>query len=111
MTYNFDVFSPQFLLSDCISDCISLAPPSSTDTSIHVGYKENGSMSLRYNTDNNIMIDDHPSMTMDSEILPGLTCPTNCTHCTTTNSRSMFLHNRKNTNVLHVISVLHGKIA
>ena len=55
------------------------SPPSSTDTSIHVGYKEIDSMSLSYNTDNNIRIDDHPSMTMDSQILPGLTCPTNST--------------------------------
>ena len=52
---------------------LASSPPSHTDTSIHVGYKETGSMFLSYNTDNNIKIDNHPSMTMDSEILPGLT--------------------------------------
>ena len=61
---------------------LALASPSSTDTSIHVSYKEIDSMSLSYNMDNNIRIDDHPSMTMDSQILPGSTCPTNSTQCT-----------------------------
>ena len=61
---------------------IASSPPSSADTAMHVGYKENGSMSLSYNTEHNIKIDDHPSMTMDSQILPGLTCHANSTRCT-----------------------------
>ena len=50
----------------------------SLDTSINSDYNQDDSMSLIYNMDNSITIDDQPSMSMESQVLSDAPCPTNC---------------------------------
>ena len=61
----------------CFVDTSSaLTIPSRSDTSTHFDYNKEDSMSLNYNYNNN-MIDDHPSMSMKSQVLSDSACPTN----------------------------------
>ena len=46
------------------------------DTSRNSHYNQDDSMSLKYDTDNSITIDDQPSRSMKSQVLSDAPCPT-----------------------------------
>ena len=50
---------------------------STIPSSLNSDYNQDDSMSLIYNMDNSITMDDQPSMSMESQVLSDAPCPTN----------------------------------
>ena len=82
-------------------------------------YNQDDSISLNYIIDNNqIRIDEHGPMFMESSMLSDSVCPTNSIGCTNISNAysstqqmgvpGVYIMRRRFTNAPHVISVLHG---